>query len=160
VNDLEAAILRSFRGGLCVACDAPADQVDHFKPRHAGGPYIPENLLPLCALCNKTKSCMWPGHGYHPFKWHDNPLAATAILIRELDYLTAVYGESRLLEVLGEELEELSVLRLEHRGEQRDANRARYLHLAEALYAELGDRAYEAWYRGGRGWHLHHPWGC
>ena len=102
VSEIRAAILWS-NGRRCLACDAGAEEVDHVKPRHAGGPGIPENLAPLCSYCNTVKSCMWPGHGYHPMPGHDDPQAALGILVKELEALEDIYGTSRLLEVFGED---------------------------------------------------------
>jgi hypothetical protein len=146
---LALAILHS-NGGRCVACDGPAEHVDHFKPRHAGGPDIPENLVPLCEPCNTVKSCMWPGHGYHPFPGRCDPIAAAEILAAEMDYLTGIYGESRLIAAIGPDIADLASQLLDRRGQDRDRRRDAYLHLAEALAAELGDRAFWHWYRGGR----------
>jgi hypothetical protein len=147
MGDLEAAVLRSNRG-RCVACNVPAERVDHVKPRHAGGLTVPENLLPLCDWCNKTKSCMWPGHGYHPWRGHDDPQAAVSILMREAEYLEGIYGASSLTEALRPFHEAV----LEERGQRRDAWRYRYFHLTDALYAELGGRAFECWRTSHRSW--------
>ena len=144
-DDLEMAILRS-NGGLCVACCwCLAGHVDHFKPRHAGGPHIPENLVPLCEDCNTVKSCMWPGHGYHPLPGHGDRRAALAVLAAELEYLQHIYGESRLIEVIGPDMADLASLLLDLRGRDRDLRRAAYLHLTEALSAEIGPRALWYW---------------
>jgi hypothetical protein len=53
-------------GGRCVHCGSDEElQVDHVRPRHAGGYNVPVNLVTLCRSCNEYKSCYWPGHGYH-----------------------------------------------------------------------------------------------
>lgn len=148
-GSLGMAILRS-NGGRCAACYGPAEHADHFKPRHAGGPYVPENLVPLCELCNTVKSCLWPRHGYHPLPGHDDRRAALAVLAAELAYLQGIYGESRLIEVIGPDVADLASLLLSLRGRGRDLRRAAYLHLTEALSAELGDRAFRCWHHGGR----------
>ena len=95
LNDLWAAILRS-NGGRCIGCAYPAEQVDHIKPRHAGGLDTPENLAPICAECNKTKSCLWPGHGYHPWPGFDDPKRAREILDAEIEYSVGIYGPAWL----------------------------------------------------------------
>ena len=41
--------------GRCRYCGAPADQVDHIKPRARGGTNHPSNLVACCWLCNRRK---------------------------------------------------------------------------------------------------------
>jgi hypothetical protein len=137
---LREAIVRDQR---CAACGLPAEVADHVQPRHAGGPDIPENLAPLCAWCNKTKSCYWPGHGYHPIPGYDDQAAARDILAAALGYLEGIYGRGMFpgwpWDVGREAI-----------SEDRDRWRARYMHLTAALEAELGPRAFRAWFEGGR----------
>lgn len=79
---------------ICLGCGAagPLIQVDHVRPRHAGGLSVPVNLACLCERCNMIKSCYWPGHGYHPFPAHDDAEQARMILWRELDWLAGRHG--------------------------------------------------------------------
>jgi hypothetical protein len=86
--------------GQCLGCAAAAQEADHFKPRHAGGPGSWYNLLPLCSSCNKIKSCLWPGHGYHPIPGYDDLDRALNILSAEITFQVAAYGERTLLAVL------------------------------------------------------------
>lgn len=88
---LHVAVLRS-NHGRCLGCVLPAEQVDHIRPRHAGGSDDPPNLAPLCAECNKVKSCLWPGHGYHPWPGFDRPERARQILDAEVEYSVQIYG--------------------------------------------------------------------
>ena len=39
----------------CAYCNAPADTLDHIKPRHKGGATIVSNLVPACKTCNRRK---------------------------------------------------------------------------------------------------------
>lgn len=39
----------------CAYCTAPADTLDHVKPRHKGGGTITSNLVPACQSCNRSK---------------------------------------------------------------------------------------------------------
>lgn len=133
MGDLEVAILRS-GAGRCVACGAPADRVDHFKPRHAGGSDIPENLLPLCDPCNKAKSCLWPGHGYHPMPGYDDLETALAILAEEIAFLEGVYGMSWLLEYVGDDVPVLRAIE----NCRRYTWPPWYTSLSDALRAEFG----------------------
>ncbi|WP_261555539.1 HNH endonuclease [Frankia tisae] len=41
--------------GLCVYCGALADETDHLWPLSRGGPDSPENLVPCCGRCNRSK---------------------------------------------------------------------------------------------------------
>lgn len=104
-NDLRAAILRS-NSGRCIGCEMAAEQADHIKPRHAGGLDTPENLAPLCVECNKTKSCLWPGHGYHPWPGFDDQDRAREILDAEIEYSVQIYGPAWL------EVDDVPVLRI------------------------------------------------
>jgi hypothetical protein len=90
-SDLAMAILRS-SDWTCTHCRKSADQVDHVRPVHAGGLAIPVNLASLCGDCNLIKSCYWPGHGYHPFRDHDDAEHARLILWSELDWLAEHHG--------------------------------------------------------------------
>lgn len=74
-------------GFRCVACHERTGQVDHVRPRHAGGLAVPVNLAPLCGPCNRVKSCYFPGHGYHPLTGADDVVMAAAILESELLWL-------------------------------------------------------------------------
>lgn len=49
-----------YYGGKCWICTAPADTLDHVKPKSKGGPNFPSNLRPCCRLCNVAKGSMWP----------------------------------------------------------------------------------------------------
>jgi 5-methylcytosine-specific restriction endonuclease McrA len=40
---------------LCAYCNAPADTLDHVKPRHKGGATVATNLVPACQSCNRRK---------------------------------------------------------------------------------------------------------
>jgi len=75
----------------CAACLEKTYQlqVDHFRPRHAGGTGVMHNLLPLCPECNQVKSCYWPWHGYHPFDEYDDPARAHDIHLAGLAWLEA-----------------------------------------------------------------------
>lgn len=42
-------------GHECAYCSAPADTLDHVKPRHKGGATIACNLVPACKNCNRKK---------------------------------------------------------------------------------------------------------
>ncbi len=79
----------------CVACGAETRlcQVDHFRPRHADGLAIIENLAPLCPDCNAIKSCYWPDHGYHQRQSaYNNPALAADIHEAELRWLIKQHG--------------------------------------------------------------------
>lgn len=39
----------------CAYCSAPADTLDHVKPRHKGGNTVTNNLVPACRECNRSK---------------------------------------------------------------------------------------------------------
>lgn len=39
----------------CAYCGAPADTLDHIKPRHKGGATVVSNLAPACKNCNRRK---------------------------------------------------------------------------------------------------------
>jgi 5-methylcytosine-specific restriction endonuclease McrA len=65
----------------CVACGSAGPlQVDHVKPRAAGGLSVLSNLRTLCGSCNAAKCDWWPGHTYHG----RSPHRARAILAAEL----------------------------------------------------------------------------
>ena len=42
-------------GHECAYCGAPADTLDHVKPRHKGGATVACNLVPACRICNRKK---------------------------------------------------------------------------------------------------------
>lgn len=85
-------------GNRCVACDATDSiQVDHVKPRHAGGLSIPVNLVLLCEPCNVVKSCYWPWHGYHPIPGNDDPRRAADIHLAEIDWIERRHGRAEVL---------------------------------------------------------------
>lgn len=44
------------RESWCVACGAPATDVDHVIPRRLGGPDEPDNLQSLCHSCHSRKT--------------------------------------------------------------------------------------------------------
>lgn len=95
MSDLHMAVLRS-NGGRCIACGMVAEQVDHIKPKHAGGADTPENLAPICAECNKIKSCLWYGHGYHPWPGFNDLERAREILETEIEWSIRIYGPAWL----------------------------------------------------------------
>ena len=102
MNGLACAILAE--PPWCVHCGGGPCQVDHVKALHAGGLTEPINLLPLCPPCNSTKSCYWPGHGYHPLPGFENEPLAKEILRSELDWLLRYFPEALLDHELGLDL--------------------------------------------------------
>lgn len=71
-------------GYRCVFCGSRHRlQIDHIRPRAAGGRTVPGNLATLCERCNLVKSDYWPGRRYHPWPGHRNRLMAMAILHKE-----------------------------------------------------------------------------
>ena len=44
-----------FRGLICTYCGAPANTIDHIKPRSRGGSEDRKNLTPACKSCNSSK---------------------------------------------------------------------------------------------------------
>ena len=49
------AVALAKTGGRCWYCGATAKGLDHIKPRSQGGSNHPDNLIPCCARCNKSK---------------------------------------------------------------------------------------------------------
>lgn len=133
LHDLRPAILSCY-GGQCLGCAASAEVIDHFKPRHAGGTDLPVNLLPLFAICNRIKSCLWPGHGYHAIRGYDELERALDILAREIVFQEGIYGTSGLLEQLGGDVPVLRAIE----NCLPEARPVRYASLTDALRAELG----------------------
>jgi hypothetical protein len=97
-GDLHLAVLREVNWG-CLHCGGPG-QIDHVKPRHAGGQDVPVNLAVLCEPCNKIKSCWWPGHGYHPWPGYVNAEEARKIAFTEIDWLAGRHDWSEVDEAL------------------------------------------------------------
>lgn len=88
--------------GYCISCYIIADQLDHIKPRHAGGDDKPWNILPLCSRCNSIKSCLWPGHGYHPIDGFNDMQQAIIILAAEIQYQEDTLGPDFMLRVFND----------------------------------------------------------
>jgi 5-methylcytosine-specific restriction endonuclease McrA len=75
-------------GRRCVYCGSTIRvEVDHVRPKAAGGLPVLENLLPLCFEHNRVKSNYWPGLRYRPWPGFNNPRLAHAILQRELQLI-------------------------------------------------------------------------
>ncbi len=52
----EKDLLTSLFGGLCAYCGKePARVFDHIKAISNGGKTVPENMVPCCEKCNKSK---------------------------------------------------------------------------------------------------------
>ena len=49
-----AEIVECF-GGCCAYCLAPAEEIDHLEPIAAGGLDAPDNVVPACLRCNRSK---------------------------------------------------------------------------------------------------------
>lgn len=81
---LRRAVLAQYRY-TCVFCGYQGRnvQVDHVRPRAAGGTSDPRNLAVLCKRHNMIKSDFWPGHRYHPWPGYRNPRMARDILRTE-----------------------------------------------------------------------------
>lgn len=47
---------RALEGLHCFYCDEPAQSLDHIVARANGGPDTPDNLVPVCRVCNGQKS--------------------------------------------------------------------------------------------------------
>lgn len=96
IREIRLALLRE-TDYTCIACGTQdyLAQVDHVKPRHAGGlsDHL-ANLTCLCRVCNRVKSCLWPYHGYHPFADSNDPGRAADILIAEIAWLEARHGHA------------------------------------------------------------------
>lgn len=45
----------------CWICEMQATAWDHVQPRSAGGSNAPDNLRPICTLCNSIKGRRWRG---------------------------------------------------------------------------------------------------
>jgi hypothetical protein len=56
--------LSGYRGAACVACGKPSSTIDHIKPIGLGGTNEPENLQPMCFVCNAKRA----EHGSQPYK--------------------------------------------------------------------------------------------
>lgn len=98
VGGLRVAVLIS-TGRVCVFCGASRlVQIEHVRPRAAGGLDVPANMVTLCETCNMIKSDYWPDHGYHPFPGHDDPQTAADILDAELAWLVQAHGQREVEE--------------------------------------------------------------
>jgi 5-methylcytosine-specific restriction endonuclease McrA len=48
--------IRESYGGKCVYCGSPGTQQDHVVPLSRGGAHAPDNVVPCCQSCNRSKS--------------------------------------------------------------------------------------------------------